>query len=176
MSIASRRGRRSNARTPTEIDFPCPRLPDMDNYWRWLLVPWKLATAGIATMVLVAAGPLSGDPDWDPFLALLMSALTFASAPWVVGTVWRRRQLFAAAVFWLASTMAVFEVYWFARRGVWPEAPLANLAASTVLYAAGGLLWNLEWRFDQGIVFAFRQRAWPRVRAQPSFWRLALPV
>src|SRR5437870_2893354 len=76
-------------------------------YWRWLLRPWKLATAAIATAALVGSAPFMRDPNWTPGVALVMSMLTFATAPWAIGEVWRRRDkstVFAAMCAWLLSS------------------------------------------------------------------------
>jgi hypothetical protein len=58
-------------------------------YWRYLAMPWKLASFAVATAGLTLIAPYTGDPTWDYNDALLMSALTFATAPWAVGTLWR---------------------------------------------------------------------------------------
>src|SRR5438046_1526695 len=80
-------------------------------YWRWLLTPWKVATAAISTAALAGAAPYMRDPNWTPGIAIAMSLLTFATAPWVVGELWRRRDkstVFAAACVWLFSSSWMF--------------------------------------------------------------------
>lgn len=55
----------------------------------------------------------------------------------------------------------------------------ANIAASSVLYAAAGIFWNLDWYPGEGIVLAFRRDDWPSVSRYPVFWHIlpfALPI
>ena len=67
-------------------------------YWRYLLQPWKLATFAVAAAGITLIAPWTGDPTWDYFDALMMSVLTFASAPWAVGTLYRALRGRAKAV------------------------------------------------------------------------------
>jgi hypothetical protein len=149
------------------------------SYWRWLLEPWKVATFAVAALVLILAGPYTGDCDWDGPVSLLMSALTFATAPYTVGALWRRRSVVAVYVAtcgMLLSASWSFDLYWFWRRGFYPDSWLGNLSASSALYLSAGLLWSLDWTPDDGWILAFRESVWPPLRAAPPFRRLALPV
>jgi hypothetical protein len=149
-------------------------------YWRWLLQPWKLATFAVASTALIAAAPYMKDPDWDRGVALLQSMLTFATAPWAVGTLLGRRgsrdeRLVAVAV-WLFSASWAFDLYWLARRGFYPDTWLYNLAGSSLLYGLAGLLWSFDWTRARGFSFSFRDADWPSRREAPTFARLAVPV
>jgi len=150
------------------------------SYWRWLLQPWKLATFAMATSALFFAAPYMRDPDWDRGLVLMMSTLTFTTAPWAVGTIFghrrRPREVWLAAAAWLFSASWSYDLYWFARRGFYPDTWRLNLAASSVLYGAAGLLWSIDWIRARGYLFAFRDAAWPSQREPPVFARLAVPV
>jgi hypothetical protein len=149
------------------------------SYWRWLLAAWKLATFAVAMLVLVVAGPYTGDCDWDAPVSVVMSALTFATAPYAVGELWRRRSAIGVAVAscsWMLSTSWSFDLYWFARRGFYPDSWLGNLLASSMLYLAAGLMWNLDWTPENRWMLAFRESDWPPSRPAASFRRLALPV
>jgi hypothetical protein len=55
-------------------------------YWRFVARPWNLATFAGAMAGLVLVAPYTGDLTWDYVDAVFMSVLTFASAPWLVGT------------------------------------------------------------------------------------------
>ncbi|MDB4969345.1 MAG: hypothetical protein JWN44_5034 [Myxococcales bacterium] len=148
-------------------------------YWQWLLVPWKLATVAISALVLVIAGPYSGDCDWDATVSILMSVLTFATAPWAVGELWRRRgakAMYVALCAWLLSASWSFDLYWFARRGFYPDSWWGNLVASSMLYVAAGVLWNLDWTPEKGWHLGFLRREWLRWRTAAPFKRMAAPA
>ena len=136
-------------------------------YWRWLLRPWKLATFAIAAAAITLIAPFTNDPNWDYPVSLIMSLLTFTTAPFAVGALWRRRDrasIFVAACAWLLSASWSFDWYWFARRGFYPDSWAMNLIASSCLYLAAGALWNLEWRKGRGTTFAFRDDDWPAIQ------------
>jgi hypothetical protein len=158
------------ARARSEIAILQPR------YWRWLLTPWKMATAAISCAALVLAAPFTGDPDWDAGVALLMSVLTFATAPWAIAELWRRRswsRMFVALCTWQLSASWVFDGYWYARRGFYPDNWLGNLVASSMLYLAAGVLWNLD---AAPLRLAFLGNDWPPDGAPAPFRRVAAPA
>lgn len=155
-------------------------------YWRTLLVPWKVVTFLVAWAGMVWLGPRSGDPTWDATDASFMSLLTYLGAPWALGTlvrVLRRREGAApgllAAWLWMFSASWCYDLYIWVRDGVYPPTWLANIGASSVLYALAGLLWNLEWIHGRGPSLAFLHEPWPRetpVRSSPRVLLAALPV
>jgi len=55
-------------------------------YWAGLLQDWKIVSFLVAATGLVIIAPYTGDPTWDYVDATFMSLLTYATAPWVVGT------------------------------------------------------------------------------------------
>lgn len=154
-------------------------------YRRWLAAPWKLVTFTIATTGLTLIAPYTGDPTWDYVDALLMAALTFATAPWAIGTLYlglRGRTTwdaaFVAACLWLLSASWSYDGYLLLRDGRYPDTWLSNLFASSVLYVAAGMLWNLEWRPPRGVIFGFMEPGWPLPASGTQFARLvwmALP-
>ncbi len=56
------------------------------DYRTFLGQPWRLTTFIIAAVGMVLVAPYTGDPTWDYFDALMMSVLTYLTAPWAVGT------------------------------------------------------------------------------------------
>ena len=97
--------------------------------------------------------PYTGDPTWDYFDALMMSVLTFTTAPWAVGTLYRalRRkadvaQAYVALCALLFSASWCYDIYLVFRDGIYPATWRANFAASSILYLLAGMLWSLEWR------------------------------
>ncbi|HXF65089.1 MAG TPA: hypothetical protein VNK67_00115 [Burkholderiales bacterium] len=154
-------------------------------YWRFLFVPWKVITFAIAALGITLIAPYTGDPTWDHFDAAFMSVLTYLTAPWAVGAIYlslRGRlpafQAYAAACAWLFSASWSYDLYLLLRDGHYPGTWLPNLFASSVLYVAAGLLWNLDWRAGKGVVFAFTEPGWPAPPEAGAFRRIvwyALP-
>ena len=148
-------------------------------YRRFLGQPWRLATFAIAFAGMVLVAPYTGDATWDYFDAAMMAALTFLTAPWAVGTLYlglarraRAVELFIAAVLWMTTASWCYDLYILWKQGVYPLTWAWNIAASSVLYACAGLMWNLDWRAGHGVVFAFREPGWPRAGAG-GFMRIA---
>jgi hypothetical protein len=156
------------------------------DYWKFLFAPWKVTTFAVALAGMVWLGPRSGDPTWDAVDALFMSALTYLGAPWSVGTLarsTRRRkawqQVLVAGCLWMFSASWSYDLYILLRDGGYPATWLANMAASSVLYALAGLLWNLEWTAKRGTSLGFLREEWPSPATYCSCARVllvALPI
>ena len=145
-------------------------------YFDFLFVRWKVATFIIAAIGISVIAPYTGDPTWDYFDALLMSLLTYLSAPWAVGTLYlvARRKLglkhFAVAVcVWMLSASWCYDLYLVIRDGQYPITWDANIFASSVLYLSAGLFWNLEWKEVRGMTFSFMEEDWPSKARTSSF-------
>jgi len=152
-------------------------------YWRFLFVPWKLTTFAMAAAGLILMAPYTGDPTWDYTDAAFMSVLTFLTAQWAVGVIYKtaRRELpihhsLVAACVWLFSASWSYDGYLLARDGVYPVTWLPNLLASSVLYLAAGLFWNLDWRPERGALFAFADADWPQASSNRIFGRILWPA
>lgn len=154
------------------------------NYRKFLALPWRLTTFVIATVGLTLVAPYTGDPTWDYFDAPMMAVLTYLTAPWVIGTLYRLLagqarpvEAFIAAVLWMSSASWCYDLYILYKHGMYPGTWAWNIAASSVLYACAGLMWNLDAREGHGVVFAFREPGWPQA-AGKGFGRIvwfALP-
>ena len=149
-------------RRPRDFEIAGPK------YRRYLLQPWKIATFAVAATGITVIAPYTGDPTWDYFDALTMAALTFATAPWAVGTLYRAlrgaaglRQPYVAVCAMLFSASWCYDIYLVFRDGMYPVTWLANMAASSILYLLAGMLWNLEWRPVRGATFGFMETGWP---------------
>lgn len=150
-------------------------------YGRFLCQPWKLATFVIAATGMTVIAPWTGDPTWDYFDALLMSLLTFVTAPWSVGILYRLPQrrasladAYVAACLWLFSASWCYDLYLLWRDGTYPITWWSNLLASSILYLLAGMMWNLEWQPGRGGHFAFMEQDWPMRPANALTWRLAV--
>lgn len=156
------------------------------DYWRLLGARWKLSTFAVAAIGMTVIAPYTGDPTWDYADAAFMSVLTFTTAPWTVGTLFKvarkRRPLrhgFVAACVWLFSASWSYDLYILLRDGRYPPTWSSNIAASSVLYACAGLLWSLEWQPGRGMLLAFMRDDWPAPLPEVRFARvlgLALPL
>lgn len=150
-------------------------------YFRWLAQPWKLVTFAVALAAMLVMAPLSGDPTWDYVTGGVQSILTFISAPWAVGTLYRslRRvvpfravEVYSALVAWGLSVSWFYEAYLTWRDGHHPTIWLENLFASSGLYVLAGALWSLgpakPGRGVLGANVAWHAVDWPDVGERPS--------
>ncbi|BCS95382.1 hypothetical protein DSLASN_10140 [Desulfoluna limicola] len=157
-------------------------------YRSFLFEGWKLFTFAVATALVTLSAPYSGDPTWDYFDSLLISALTFLLSPWAVGVVYRglvsRRfdAAFAVACCLFFVPCWVYDLYILLRDGIYPSTWASNLVLSGGLILIAGMFWNLCLIEGRGVSFAFRLEEWPDVVATPFkkvFWPcffLSLPV
>jgi hypothetical protein len=150
-------------------------------YRRFLLTRWRLVTFAIATTALVVVAPYTGDPTWDYYDASFMAALTFLTAPWALGCLFRgltgrgRRdpvELYVAACAWMFSTSWSYDLYYSFRFGFYPPSWSSNIAASAILYGSAGLFWNLDWRPGRGVTFSFLEPTWPAASAGGHFGKV----
>lgn len=148
-------------------------------YRKFMAAPWKITSFAVAALGMVWIAPYTGDPTWDYFDAALMSLLTFASAPWAIGTLYlflRRKahatHAYVAMCCWLFSASWYYDLYILLRDGQYPMTWLPNIFAASVLYVSAGLMWNLEWRQNRGVIFAFMEEGWPQAAAQANFIRI----
>ena len=103
------------------------------DYFRFLFIPWKVATFAIAALGLSLVAPYTGDPTWDYVDAAFMSVMTFVTAPWVVGTIYlfiRRsvgfQSLYVALCLWMFSASWSYDLYLLVRDGSYPFTWLPN--------------------------------------------------
>ncbi len=136
-------------------------------YRAFILQPWKLVTFLIATFVFVVMAPYTGDPTWDYFDAGYMSVLTYLTAPWAVGILYRTfrfktewPKLYIAICLWFFTASWSYDLYIYLRDGFYPETWLPNIFASSFLYLSAGLMWNLEWYEQDGVTFGFLHSEW----------------
>ena len=152
-------------------------------YWRHLLVPWKAATGLLAAGLLIGLAPYADDPSWDRVDAAFMSLLTFATAPWSVGILYRaRRGREPRGHAWVALCALLFvstwsyDLYLFIRDGRYPDTWLGNLFVGPLLYLGAGVFLNLHWSEARGVHPAFLDPSWPCVGGSVALRRLLLPA
>lgn len=153
-------------------------------YWRFLARPWRLVSFVVAAGSLILVAPYTGDPTWDYVDATLMSIFAFVTAPWVMGSLYRARsegsigRIFVAVCVWMFSASWSYDLYIFLRDGNYPLTWLSNIFASSVLYVAAGLFWNLDYRPPRGVTFSFMESRWLDETGSGNFTKLlwyALP-
>jgi hypothetical protein len=149
------------------------------SYWHFLGEPWKLATFAAGAGLITLAAPYTGDPTWDYVDGGFMSVFCFTTAPWVVATLYFRArgkvtwtETYVATCAWLFSASWSYDIYLVWRNGDYPNTWSSNLLASSVIYLAAGLFWNLEWQRGRGVIFSFMREGWPSRPAESAFLRL----
>jgi hypothetical protein len=155
-------------------------------YWRFLFVRWKVITFIIAATGMTVNAPYTGDPTWDYADALFMSVLTFLTAPWSIGSIYKVlkkeipfKQGFVAGCLWMFSASWSYDFYLLIRDGEYPTTWFANIFASSALYILAGFLWNLEYRPWRGAIFSFMEADWPNPTNNVVFSKIlwfALPI
>jgi hypothetical protein len=155
-------------------------------YVRFLFKSWKIVTFVISATGLTLIAPYTGDPTWDYVDAMFMSLLTYFTAPWAIGVLFKalKRELswkhaYVAFCVWLFSASWSYDLYILLRHGSYPITWFSNIFASSVLYILAGLLWNLDWRTGRGLIFSFMEHDWPGVSIHsvfPKVLSLALPI
>jgi len=155
-------------------------------YRRFLMAPWKVLTFAIAAVSMTVMAPYTGDPTWDYVDATFMSILTFLTAPWAVGMLYRAMfrserlvHVYIAACVWMFTVSWAYDVYILLRHGYYPPTWIPNIVLSSILYFAAGLMWNLQCRQDHGVVFGFMDPAWPNLHNELGFRQVAwfaLPI
>jgi hypothetical protein len=155
------------------------------DYWNFLFKPWKIVTFVIAAAGMTIISPYAGDPTWDYVDAFFMSVLTYFSAPWAIGTIYKviqrelpLRQAYVAFCFWMFSASWSYDLYLVFRDNAYPVTWFSNMLASSGLYVLAGLFWNLDWVKGKGITFSFKETGWPDVSPGSVFSKIiwvALP-
>ena len=155
------------------------------DYLQYVTVPWKLSTFIIAISGMTIIAPYTGDPTWDYFDAFFMSLLTWYTAPWALGTIFKSMQqrknysqLYIALCCWLFVVSWSYDLYILLRDGIYPATWWSNLLLSSVLYTCAGLMWNLEYWPKIGMEFGFMRDNWPIKPRQDQFAKIfwfALP-
>jgi hypothetical protein len=155
--------------------------PTWSDELAFLLVPWKLALFLPAIVFVTFAGRFTDDETWDVVSGGGMSLLTFLTAGWAVGTVFKvgagTRPLSHLVV---ALALALFSSSWFydgwllLRDGAYTHRWKGNLLLSPIIYACAGLVLNLEVRAQGfGFGFSFTRGDWPRPASTGASWLLA---
>ncbi len=155
------------------------------DYLRFLCVPWKLSIFALAFLFVTFAGHFTDDETWDIITGSVMSLLTFFTAPWSLGLVYkvvtaqkRATYLIVAMALCLFSASWFYDAYLFLRDGQYSVRWLGNLMLSPEIYVAAGFLWNLEAK-GAWPTFGFLRSDWPKPPPDKRFaplFVIALPL
>lgn len=152
-------------------------------YFKFIFIPWKIATFLAGTLLLSLASFYANDPTWDIGCSVLMGILTYLSAPWSVATIYRSIKIrFAFFPFLLSllciylSASASYDLYNLIKLGHTPESSFENAMISAVLYLLGGILWNLTSPKGRRLHFAFQNPSWPCVHEEKTNAKLLLLI
>ena len=134
---------------------------------------WKLVTFALAFAGIVLVAPRSGDPTWDHWDAAFMAILTYTTAPWTLGVLYRARsrpraEVYVAACVWLFSASFSYDLYIFLRDHHYPRTWWSNMIVSSGLYGLGGAMWSLRATLGSRPTFAFTRDDWPASLADGS--------
>ncbi|MBX9569819.1 MAG: hypothetical protein K2X77_13055 [Candidatus Obscuribacterales bacterium] len=159
---------------------------ELKDYPAFLIIPWKLYLFVPALLFVTFAGSYTDDETWDVFSGGGMSVLTFLTAPWSIGVLYkvlRREKPFEYAIiataFWLFSSSWFYDGYLFLRDGHYSHRWFSNLFLSPVIYLCAGFLWNLESKPPRGFSFSFLRPNWPTPPENKSFvsiWLISIPL
>ena len=150
-------------------------LPEWREYLSFLCVPWKLCLFAPAFLFVTLAGRYTNDETWNVVTGSGMSLLTFLTAPWSIGLIYRvligrrpLRYLVVALALLLFSSSWFYDSYLLWRDGVYTPRWAGNLMLSPFIYFTAGMLWNLEakdsWDFRDrwDYRFSFVRADWPK--------------
>lgn len=153
-------------------------VADLRSYAGFLAVPWKIAVLVPAALFVTFAGRFAFDDTWDVVTGGGMSALTYLTAPWAVGTAYLvamgqrpAQHAFIALVACLFSASWFYDAWLLYRDGYYSPMWLPNLLLSPFLYVAGGILWNLEVDGEGRPILGFFRKDWPAPPKSPQVSR-----
>lgn len=137
------------------------------DYWRYILQPWKVVMFIVATAGITIPAPYSGDITWDYVDAIGMAVLTYTTAPWSVGIIYRWykkksnfTQVYVAICSAMLSASWFYDLYIYFVLGFYPPTWWSNIPLSLGMYVLAGFMWNLIKHPKDGIEFGFSYDDW----------------
>ena len=143
-------------------------------YARYILVKWKLIILFVSLILINVGSWFYYDPTWDYLNGTYMTILTYLTAPWVVGTIYRKKHTYVGCCIALFSCSWSYDAYLLIRDGVYTDFWLINLYMSLIGYILFGLLLNMQWTKDKGMVFGFMLNNWPALEANNNIKKIVL--
>lgn len=158
------------------------------SYLQFITERWKVVTFIMATSLVTLAAPYSGDVTWDVPDSLIISLVTYYFAPWSIAIIYKslrskRRNLRSLVeMIYIFIPCWTYDLYILIRDGTYPPTWLHNIPITFGITVLAGLFWNLYYREDVGLTFAFKFDNWPLLAAtrfRDVFWPcvlLSIPV
>lgn len=113
---------------------------------------------------------LEYDPTWDIPETIMMGLLTYYTAPYSIGILyrfakgWNRdyRELYISIIFLFFSSAWSYDLYAMVvlLGNNYPTTAFANLCISPFFYILAGMMWNLDYREDTGVIFVYNRPEW----------------
>ena len=142
-------------------------------YFKYITHKWKVWLFILATCFITALAPISGDPTWDYVDSIFMSTLTYLTAPWAIGTIYKTLKtkknyavMYVAVCFAMFSSSWSYDAWMLYVLGMYPLTWVSNIPLSLGMYVLAGMVWNLSWVKNEGVVFAFRKTNWLKMDSQ----------
>lgn len=156
-------------------------LKDYRNYFKFLLEIKRFLSFLLATLILILCGLFANDPTWDIPISTIMAVLTYFTAPWTIGVIYKSikrekklYELYSAICFWLFSASWSYDLWDYLKTGSYPTSWTSNLALSSVLYFSAGFFWSLSWNHQRGVCFIFTDPSWPDRKSEFHLKKIAL--
>ena len=138
-------------------------------YFYFLFVKWKIIVFLLALFIVSGVGLLWLDPTWDLGISIIMSTLTYFTAPYSVGIFYRfikwierkNIELFLAIILTFFSASWFYDGYnylyllWF-----YPNTWFSNILYSIPVYLLWWIIWNLDYSKEKGAYLSFYNKKW----------------
>jgi len=138
-------------------------------YFYFLFVKWKIIVFLLALFIVSGVGLLWLDPTWDLGISIIMSILTYFTAPYSVGIFYRfikwierkNIELFLAIILTFFSASWFYDGYnylyllWF-----YPNTWFSNILYSIPVYLLWWIIWNLDYSKEKGAYLSFYNKKW----------------
>lgn len=138
-------------------------------YFYFLFVKWKIIVFLLALFIISGVGLLWLDPTWDLGISIIMSILTYFTAPYSVGIFYRfikwierkNIELFLAIILTFFSASWFYDGYnylyllWF-----YPNTWFSNILYSIPVYLLWWIIWNLDYSKEKGAYLSFYNKKW----------------
>jgi len=139
------------------------------DYVLYILKFWKLVIFLIALILLCLIANLWLDPSWDIPMTIIMSMLTYYTAPYSIWIIYRYikfknisfKEFYLSLILLFFSSAWIYDAYatifllWF-----YPEMAFSNLLLSPFFYIFAWMIWNLDYSKNDWLIFTYTKENW----------------
>ena len=147
-------------------------------YYNFIFIKWKVIIFFIAFILLCIIANLWLDPTWDIPETIIMSALTYITAPYSIWIIFRYikwlnkkfYELYIAIILlfftsaWIYDLYAMLFLLW-----EYPLTAFSNLLLSPFIYLFAWMIWNLWYSKKDWIIFLYDKKNWINYK-NVSWW------